>query len=102
LHALPKRHISHASRAKKQKKDARKLKIPLKNGQKFDETPCQIPGRCTMGNIFWWACNRGDFKKDSNSRIKSNFKISEKKNKRQKAKIAKLDKSHVSCHDLLT
>jgi hypothetical protein len=52
--------------------------------------------------IFRWTCNIQYFEKDHNSRIKSIFEIGEKKNKRQKAKIATFVKSHVSCDGLLT
>jgi hypothetical protein len=44
-----KRHISHASRAKKK---CTKIRNPFRNGQKLDKTPCPIPGGCTMGIIF--------------------------------------------------
>ena len=86
----------------KNKKRCRKIGNPLQNGQKFDETPCQIPGGCQMGNIFWWSCKRRYFEKDHNSRIESIFEIGEKKNKRQKAKIARFVKNHVSCDGLST
>ena len=53
-------------------------------------------------NFFWWKCNRLYGGQDHNSKIKSIFEIGEKKNKRQKAKIATFVKNHVSCDGLFT